>query len=157
MLNAPCFGLGGAVRFIDRFFRALWRVIEKLSLQPLLTVIAVWLILLALLPDKKITLAFIIIFLVLMGLALVYAVIATIYKIMKYIAETADRRRERRVRAETFDESEVERESPTYYRVTQNPDYVMAEYSDRYELFYDDGGKLKYIKTTFKNGVTNDN
>ena len=156
MLYAPCFGLGGAVRFIDKFFRALCRVIEKLSLQPLLAVLAVWLILLALLPEKKITLAFIIIFLVLMGLALVYAIVATTYKILIYISESPSRRKERRVRAETFEESEVERETPSYYRVTQNPDYVMAEYSDRYELYYDDGGKLKYIKTTFKRRGTND-
>jgi len=44
----------------------------------------------------------------------------------------------------------VEPEKPVYYRVKQNPDYVMAEYSDRYELYKITGGGLTKIRTDFK-------
>ena len=40
---------------------------------------------------------------------------------------------------------------PLYYRVSQNPKYVMAEYNDRYELFYESENGLKYIRTDYKN------
>ena len=41
-------------------------------------------------------------------------------------------------------------ETPTYYRVKQNPEYVMAEYMDRYELFKIVDGKLKKVRTDYK-------
>lgn len=44
----------------------------------------------------------------------------------------------------------VEHEKPMYYRVKQNPEYVMAEYSDRYELFKIVGGGLKKVRTDYK-------
>jgi hypothetical protein len=40
---------------------------------------------------------------------------------------------------------------PFYYRVSQNPQYIMAEYNDRYELFYEGKNGLKYIRTDYKN------
>lgn len=39
---------------------------------------------------------------------------------------------------------------PKYFRVKQNPDYVMAEYPDRYELYQIQDGKLKKIRTDNK-------
>lgn len=41
-------------------------------------------------------------------------------------------------------------EKPVYFRVKQNPQYVMAEYSDRYELFKITAGELKKIRTDYK-------
>lgn len=41
-------------------------------------------------------------------------------------------------------------EVPRYFRVAQNPKYVMAEYSDRVELFYDSPRGLKYVRTDYK-------
>ncbi len=41
-------------------------------------------------------------------------------------------------------------ESPRYYKVRQNPNYVMAEYSDRYELFLIENGGLKKVRTDYK-------
>lgn len=43
-----------------------------------------------------------------------------------------------------------EQEKPKYYRVKQNPNYVMAEYSDKYELYKITNGKLTLIRTDFK-------
>ena len=39
---------------------------------------------------------------------------------------------------------------PTYYRVAQNPKYVMAEYADRVELYYETPRGLKYVRTDYK-------
>ena len=44
---------------------------------------------------------------------------------------------------------------PLYYRVSQNPKYVMAEYDDRYELFYEGKDGLKYIRTDYKSSGEN--
>lgn len=41
---------------------------------------------------------------------------------------------------------------PRYFRVRQNPKYVMAEYPDRYELFYErTAGDWQYVRTDYKN------
>ena len=39
---------------------------------------------------------------------------------------------------------------PVYYRVAQNPKYVMAEYVDRVELYYETPRGLKYVRTDYK-------
>lgn len=44
----------------------------------------------------------------------------------------------------------IQSEVPRYFRVKQNPSYVMAEYSDRYELFKIENGALKKIRTDYK-------
>ena len=44
----------------------------------------------------------------------------------------------------------IENEKPTYYRVKQNPNYVMADYSNRYDLFKISNGKLIFIRTDYK-------
>ena len=52
---------------------------------------------------------------------------------------------------ETEPEQEIKIEKPKYYRVKQNPNYIMAEYSDRYELYYKTVNGLKKIRTDYKN------
>lgn len=49
-------------------------------------------------------------------------------------------------------EQVVALEKPVYFRVKQNPEYVMAEYKDRYELFKIVNGSLKKIRVDYKNG-----
>ncbi len=44
------------------------------------------------------------------------------------------------------------KETPRYYRVAQNPHYVMAEYSDRVVLFYETKEGLQYVRTDDKDG-----
>ena len=41
-------------------------------------------------------------------------------------------------------------DKPRYYKVKQNPNYVMAEYSDRYELFLITPQGMKKIRTDYK-------
>ncbi len=45
---------------------------------------------------------------------------------------------------------EIEPEKPKYYRVKQNPNYLMAEYSDKRELYLITPNGLKKIKTDYK-------
>ena len=42
-------------------------------------------------------------------------------------------------------------EQPKYFRVKQNPNYVMAEYSDRYELLQITQQGLKSVRVDYKN------
>ena len=49
---------------------------------------------------------------------------------------------------EKIEEKNIDK--PKYFRVKQNPKYVMAEYIDRYELFYDTGNGYKYVRTDYK-------
>ena len=46
----------------------------------------------------------------------------------------------------------VKEQAPTYYRVKNHPDYVMAEYVDRYELYKKTQSGLKKIRTDYKQG-----
>ena len=43
-----------------------------------------------------------------------------------------------------------QKQKPVYFRVKQHPEYVMAEYSDRYELFRVTDGGLKKIRVDYK-------
>lgn len=40
--------------------------------------------------------------------------------------------------------------TPVYYKVKQNPNYIMAEYEDRYELYLNKNGNLVKIRTDLK-------
>ncbi len=54
---------------------------------------------------------------------------------------------------QTVNQSSIMAEVPKYYKVKQNPQYVMAEYSDRYELYYKTGQGLKKVRTDYKENV----
>ena len=41
-------------------------------------------------------------------------------------------------------------EKPKYYRVKQNPEYLMAEYADRYELYRITPNGLVKVRTDYK-------
>lgn len=43
-----------------------------------------------------------------------------------------------------------QKETPRYYRVKQNPNMVMAEYSNRYELYKIENQKLIKVRTDYK-------
>lgn len=44
----------------------------------------------------------------------------------------------------------INAETPKYFRVKQNPNLVMAEFLDRYELYKIENGKLIRIRTDYK-------
>ena len=146
--------LGLIVGYVDKFFNTVWMVICKLNLPPLLTVGVIWLALYAFLPEKTYTPTINLIFLVLGCLCLIYALIATTYNVIVYLKTNKGGSKKRRNKTVVLPD-EISRtgsaEIPVYYRVAQNPKYIMAEYKDRYELYYEDDGDINFVKTTLKN------
>ncbi len=56
------------------------------------------------------------------------------------------------INKETVVENQTKTQSgPVYYAVKQNPNYVMAEFSDRYELYQKTASGLVKVRTDYKN------
>ena len=109
--------------------------------------------------------AILILFYVLLIISIAYAILATIKKMLgidKKIKKSkgaqiisTDAKEEKEETADSNanvvqEEKVVAPEKPTYFRVKNHPDYVMAEYSDRYELFKKTEDGLKRIRTDYK-------
>ena len=149
MIKVACFGLGKLSGFIDKFYQTVWTVIRKLNLQPMFTVAVVWL---AVVAFSKVTVTVFTVFAVLVGLSLIYAVAATVYGIVKFLKEAPKKKQGRaRQRVNDIPDSGITDGGPVYYRVMQNPRYVMAEYPDRYELYFDNNGDLELVKVNLRN------
>ncbi|MBQ8427100.1 MAG: hypothetical protein IJX16_05015 [Clostridia bacterium] len=112
--------------------------------------------------------AVLIIFCIILILTIVYAVIASIKKLLgldkkvkrskgvQIVPETEENRRAPdsadKIQQDFVEEqvATVQVETPKYFRVKQNPSYLMAEYSDRYELYKIENGALKKVRTDYK-------
>lgn len=154
MLKIKTFGFGRFVKGVDGFFGGIWMVISRLSLYPLLAVGLIWLILSNFLPEEKITEKFNIVFFVLACVCVAYAFCATVYNVVNYLKTSKNgKKRTDKTKEITMDDvaQAIVSDEPTYYRVAQNPKYVVAEYRDRNELYYDDDGELKFVKMSLKN------
>ena len=149
MVKPICFGVGSVVKIIDSFFQFIWNVIRTLNLQLLLTVCAVWFIFAFVLPGDSLTSAFWVTFAVLAGISAAYAIAATLYNFFKYLSE-APKKTKKSEPVEISIKEVTGEDKPTYFRVAQNPKYVMAEYPDRFELYYDNDGDLQFVKITPK-------
>jgi len=150
MLRINCFGLSKVIGCVDKFFQVVWIIIRRLCLQPLLTVAVLMAVLAACLPDDKVGEKFFITFAVLFGICLVYAIIGVIVGVTAYIRSGKKKSKKKvEVAVEDIITASVNG-GATYYRVAQNPKYVMAEYPDRRELYYDDDGELKFVKVILK-------
>ena len=104
------------------------------------------------------------IFYVLLAISIVSSIVMTIKKILgidsrvkkskgAHIIRTENQtyQDERNYQPQTAKvEEEYKKESPTYYKVKQNPNFVMAEYSDRYILYKRTEDGLKKIRTDYK-------
>ena len=97
---------------------------------------------------------------VLLVISAVYAVISTIKQLLG-IEKKVKRSKgaqiiDSQVQTEKLEQpiivpTQIEpQQKPVYYRVKQNPEYVMAEYGDRYELFRVTDGQMKKIRTDYK-------
>lgn len=66
----------------------------------------------------------------------------------------ADREEKERIMRERLQERQTkkiqEQSYPVYYEAAGHTGYVFAEYTDRYELYRNENGKLVYIRTDFK-------
>ncbi len=105
--------------------------------------------------------ALLILFYFLLIISIAYAILATIKKLLgldKKVkkskgaqiisTETEDKKQTEEIRPEQTQQTKVD--TPTYFRVKNHPDYVMAEYHDRYELFRKTENGLKKIRTDYK-------
>ena len=110
--------------------------------------------------------AFKTIYQLLIVLSAVYAIIATIKKLLRLdnkvkkskgaqiktlsSEEKNERKEERIEELPRVKEQENKEEKPRYFRIKKNPNFVMAEYSDRYELYKIEGGRLIKIRSDYK-------
>lgn len=113
--------------------------------------------------------AVLIIFTLILVLSIIYAVVKSIRKLLgidkkvkrsKGVQIVGENQAENKETNEGVEEKIIEQnvqnnsqdqnEQPKYYKVKQNPSFIMAEYSDRYELFKIEDGKLKKVRTDFK-------
>lgn len=149
MIKTVCFGFSNVVKIVDAFFQFLWNVIRALNIHLALSICLIWFVLANVLPESALNMSFWTVFTVLISVAIAYAIVATLYSFFKFLKERPAQKKEKKPIVVSVNEVMGEGK-PVYYRVAQNPKYVMAEYPDRYELFYDDNGELKFVKVTPK-------
>lgn len=108
-------------------------------------------------------LAILIVFYILVIISIAYAILTTIKKLLgvdkkvkrskgaQIISTDAKEEEEEKETEEKVEEKTRGKvEKPTYFKVKNHPDYVMAEYSDRYELFRKTDDGLKKVRTDYK-------
>lgn len=105
--------------------------------------------------------ALLITFYLLVVISIFYAILTTIKKLLglnkkvkkskgaQIISEQTEKEEETAIE-EQKQEVVYRPEKPTYFKVKNHPDYVMAEYSDRFELFRKTENGLKKIRTDYK-------
>lgn len=161
-------------KIITTVFKAIYKVFDLFNLHLTLLVGAIGAVLFLTGVFSK-NQSLVVIFLVVLACTLVYAVLTTLKKVLKLGGgddvsrgkgvqiikgsggQTKKVEPERRPPApivEPTRQQEVQRpktvDVPRYYRVKQNPDYLMAEYSDRYELYKKSGGGLIKVRVDYK-------
>lgn len=146
-------------KVIKAIFRAIYAVINVLGLQALLFTLLVGMVLYVsdVIPENKTVL---IILAVAIVLSIVFAVWLTIHRISKTVKK--DKTPVKIITPVDFNsEPEINKieegenvaltvEKPRYFKVKENPNYVMAEYSDRYELFLITKDGLKKVRVDYK-------
>ena len=96
-----------------------------------------------------------------MVLSIIYAIAGTIKRLLGIDKRVKKSKGAQIINEEKVDDKEdtqlqtevkesVKVESPTYYTVRQNNNFIMAEYSDRYELYRKTEEGLKKVRTDYK-------
>ena len=152
-------------RLFGAVFGVLYKIISVFNLQLTLLLLLVGLVLYAtgVFENNQ---TFLLIYQLVLISSVVYALITTVRKLLglnKDKKEKVKRSKGVQMVSEEIQQTQQEQqpqvvampaqsavETPTYYRVKQNPEYVMAEYMDRYELFKIVDGKLKKVRTDYK-------
>lgn len=80
---------------------------------------------------------------------LVIVAVITLFRVLaSYGSAVAKKSQDKKAAAK---EKKTKEKFPKFYTVSGNPDFFMAEYKDRYELYHVEGdGKLTYIRTDKK-------
>ncbi len=152
---------------IKVFFTVIYGILEFLSLQYTLLIglIGVVLYFTGALDNNRVVL---VIFCLILALSLIYAVISSIKKLLGIDKKVKRSKGVQIVSNNTENQSQEHNEQeanievqntiippanqyPKYFKVKQNPAYVMAEYQDRYELYKIENGKLVRVRIDYKN------
>ena len=151
---------GVVKRIVLSVFKAVYQVIKAFNLQITIFILLLGLVLYVVGALKQGS-ALLIVFCILTVFSVLYAVIITLKKLLGFKGK-----RKTSVKIvgpkeipvpEIKNDDDIQKqqtayvsEKPTYYAVKNNPGYVMAEYSDRYELFIKSRDGLKKIRTDYK-------
>ena len=88
--------------------------------------------------------------------SIVYAIFTTIKKLLGFGGKKVSKSKGVQIVDEEKSSSSDDKEDqdttdyPKYYKVKQNPAYVMAEFKDRYELYLKTKDGLKLVRTDYK-------
>ena len=147
---------------IKRIFVALFTIVYKilalfnLQLPLLVALIGVVLYFTGVFEQNP---AILIVFYILVIISIAYAILTTIKKLLgvdkkvkrsKGAQIISTEKSEEEAEEKVEEKPSVKVETPTYFKVKNQPDYVMAEYSDRYELFRKTDNGLKKVRTDYK-------
>lgn len=139
--------------FVKLVSDGLYKVLKLLNLQYTFLVLVVAFVLYVtgvLVEGTTLYLAF----QILLVTSIVFSVLVSVYKMIK----PKNKPKEQEEKPQVIDAEKVkekpmkqkkQKEVAKYYRVSQNPRYVMAEYSDRVVLYYQKDNKLKLIRTDY--------
>lgn len=159
--------LGGLKKAVKVIFEAVYKVLSFFNLQFTLLVGFVGLILYVTglfhkYPQIRVWFLVAVVASVFLGL---FLFIRKLFKKTKKLEDKADRGNVQTVRVESEqaetpkpkEEMEqttptvIQNEKPKYYNVAQNPNFIMAEYPDRYELYKKTPNGLVKVRTDLKN------
>ena len=151
----------GAIKnFIVTIFTMLYKALALLNLQLTLLLALVGVILYFTGVFEK-NPAVLMVFYIFVIISIAYAILTTIKKLLgidKKIKKSKGAQiissdtEEIKEKLETQQEVVMPSvEKPTYFKVKNQPDYIMAEYHDRYELLKKTESGLKKIRTDYKN------
>ncbi len=159
------FIIGFLFRFITELISVIYKIICLLNLQLALLVMLLGFIIFVIAGVEMRGVVFII-FVIALFLSTLYAVFGTVKNILGFNEKENKKRGAQIVQAQPSsieqapsdlggDEqaqpmADYQVETPVYFRAKQNPDYIFAEYSDRYELFQVSNGQLIKIRTDYK-------
>ena len=156
---------------IDKIFGFIYKILSYVNLQPALFVAVIGAILFLTGVFKAVPILLLIFYIALI-ISFIYAIIATIKAIfsggkkdkkeknkdknknVQIIEPTVNTTQENKddINEQVNNNAPInaDGEQPKYYRVKQNPNLIMAEYSNRYELFKIENQKLIKIRTDYK-------
>ena len=146
-------------RIIKVFFTVIYKIFAFFNLQLtlLISLIGLVLYLTGVFNSNQ---AVLLIFYLLLVFSIIYAIVGTVKRLLGIQprvkkskgAQIINEQPESVVNTQTesIKQEQVKKENPTYYTVKQNNNYIMAEYSDRYELYRKTEDGLKKVRTDFK-------
>ena len=153
---------GGLKKAVKIIFEAVYKVLSFFNLQFALLVGFAGLILYVTglfhnNPQLKVWFLVVLIGSVILGL---FLFVRKLFNANKKLDEKAERGSVQTVRVEPEKEEQVptqtetpviQNDKPKYYKVAQNPNFIMAEYTDRYELYKKTPNGLVKVRTDLKN------